>query len=54
MWHLAHLFVRALESGRRQRGSTYLPGTERFGLVDVECASYSYAEQSRVIALAWR
>lgn len=47
------LFVRALESGRKQRGRTYLPGAERYGLVEVECSSYPYGDRSRVIALAW-
>jgi hypothetical protein len=46
------LFVRALETGLRQRGRTYLPGAERYGLVDIECASYPYADRSRVIAVA--
>jgi hypothetical protein len=45
------IFVRALESGRRQRAQTYLPGAERQGLVEVECASYPYGDRSRVIAL---
>jgi hypothetical protein len=48
------LFVRALETGRRQRGRTYLPGAERYGMVEVECASYPYAGRDRVIAVAWR
>lgn len=45
------VFVRALEMGRKQRGRTYLPGAERYGLVDVECASYPYGDRQRVIAV---
>jgi IrrE N-terminal-like domain len=45
------LFVRALETGQRCHGRTYLPGAERSGLVDVECASYPYGDRQRVIAL---
>ncbi|MGZ4753426.1 MAG: ImmA/IrrE family metallo-endopeptidase [Acidimicrobiia bacterium] len=47
------LFVRALETGRKQQGRTYLPGAEKYGLVDIECAPYPYADRQRVIALAW-
>ncbi|MGH8984591.1 MAG: ImmA/IrrE family metallo-endopeptidase [Acidimicrobiia bacterium] len=45
------LFMRALETSQRQRGRTYLPGAERHGLFDIECASYPYGDRSRVIAL---
>ena len=45
------LFMRALETGRTQRGRTYLPGAEKHGLFDVECGAYPFAGRSRVIAL---